>query len=307
MGTARWDPADWDRYRKSVSSKSASAIFSSHTLDPDLDPRGITFRESCDSALNPASTPIIVAVDVTGSMGVLAEVLVRQGLGLMIEEIYDRKPVTDPHVMCMAIGDAWCDSAPLQATQFEADIRLVSQLTKFFIERGGGGNSFESYNLPWYFAANKTKCDAIVKRHKKGYLFTVGDEPPPPVLEAKHIQEIFGDKVQHNISSRDLLATASVDWEIFHIMITQGSYYQGHPKEVSNRWKALLGERALTLSDHKKLAELIVSIMEVTQGSDVDKVASSWERGTAMVVRNALQQLPTRSKLAPTGKGVARL
>jgi hypothetical protein len=90
-----------------------------------LNPAKIKMRESRDSDDNLPSTPIIVGIDVTGSMGVLAETLVKRGLKPLFEEILDRKPVTDPHVMAMAIGDAWCDRAPLQVTQFEADISVA--------------------------------------------------------------------------------------------------------------------------------------------------------------------------------------
>jgi len=43
----------------------------------------------------PASTALIVALDVTGSMGMVADALARQGLGTMVEEVLRRKPITD--------------------------------------------------------------------------------------------------------------------------------------------------------------------------------------------------------------------
>ncbi len=304
MGTARWSPEDWDDYVVTTASKSASEIFS-HSLDDDLNPLKFGVRESCDSDLNPLSTPIIVAVDDTGSMGMLAENLIRRGLGVLLEEIYDRKPVTDPHVMCMALGDAWYDRAPLQATQFEADLRLADQLSKFWIEGGGGGNSCESYNLPWYFAAKRTKCDAFLKRKKKGYLFTVGDEPPPPTLVAEHVRRFLGDHAQHDMKSRDVLAMASKTWEVFHIMIEEGSYYSSRPRETKAAWTKLLGQRAMSLSDHEKLAELIVSTIAVSEGDDVEHVAGSWSGGTGLVIRNSLLQFAKRP--ISSGKGVTRL
>lgn len=305
MGTSRWSPEDWDAYVASTSKKSAREIFSRSSLHEDLDPRNITIRESCDSEFNPQSTPIIVAVDETGSMGMLAETLIRHGLGVLIEEIYARKPVTDPHVMCMAFGDAWCDRGPLQVTQFEADIRLAEQLTKFWIEGNGGGNCYESYNLPWYFAATRTKCDAFLKRNKKGYLFTVGDEPPPPVLLAKHVRHFLADGLQQDLATRDVLTMASRAWETFHILIEQGNYYRSQPDKTRDAWRDLLGQRALLLSDHTKLAELIVSTIEVTEGEDLGSVASSWPDVTALVVRHSLQALSTGS--LASGRGVTRL
>lgn len=305
MGTSRWSPDDWDAYIDRGASRSAAEIFAASTLNKELDPLNIRIRESCDSVLNPLSTPIIVAVDDTGSMGVLAEVLIRQGLGTLIEEIYNRKPVTDPHVMCMAVGDAWCDRAPLQVTQFETDIRLADQLSKFFIERGGGGNSFESYNLPWYFAATRTKCDAILKRKKKGYLFTVGDEPPPPVLLAKHAKKFLDDSLQRDIPTRDLYNMTAKTWEIFHIMIEEGSHYRSHPVDTKNAWQKILGQRAIPLSDHNNLAELIVSTIQVNEGADLASVASSWSGNTSLVVAKSLRTL-TRT-FSWTGFGIVRL
>ena len=153
MGTARWDPADWKAYAGATKGRSTSAIFGRRALHDALDPRRIPLRESRDSAKNPRSTAIICALDVTGSMGMIADALARQGLGTLVEEILRRKPVSDPHVMCMGVGDATCDQAPLQVTQFEADIRIAEQLQELWLEKGGGGNCFESYDLPWYFAA----------------------------------------------------------------------------------------------------------------------------------------------------------
>ena len=301
MGTARWNPDDWDTYVKTSSKKAAKELFS-RSLHTDLDPKDVIFRESRDSDLNPLSTPIIVAVDNTGSMGMLAEILIRKGLGLMIEEIYLRKPVTDPHVMCMAVGDAWYDRAPLQVTQFEADMRLVKQLEKFWIEGGGGGNRWESYNLPWYFAATRTKCDAFSKRGRKGYLFTVGDEPPPPKMLAEHARKFLGAKIQDDLSSQEILAVASKKWNIFHIMIEEGGGFSEHAQK---EWRKLLGQRAIGLSDHEDLAELIVSTIQVNEGADLAAVASSWSGSTSLVVRDslkALQRVP-----AASGKGITRL
>ncbi|MBE1162299.1 hypothetical protein [Dyella acidiphila] len=169
MGSARWNPADWDRYAATTSTKSRDAIFASRGMNSAFDPKTITMRESVDSDVNPQSTPLIVALDVTGSMGTIPEALIKGSLGTFIEEVYSRKPVTDPHLMFMGVGDAFFDRAPLQVTQFEADLRIAEQLAAMFLEGGGGGNNSESYHLPWYFAGLRTKIDSMAKRHKKGY------------------------------------------------------------------------------------------------------------------------------------------
>src|SRR5262249_27189007 len=151
--------------------RSREEVFGARRLDPNFDPARIRTRESRDSADNPQSTPIILASDVTGSMGFIAHELMQNGLNTLATEIYERRPVTDPHVMVMAVGDARVDAAPLQVTQFEADIRIADQVRRLWLEGGGGGNGGESYSAAHAFAGLRTDVDCMRQRGKKGYLF----------------------------------------------------------------------------------------------------------------------------------------
>lgn len=176
MGCGSWTPRDWDTYSKSsIAGKSAAGIYTSRSVKPEFDPKGIPMRESRDSDDHPNSNAIIIGLDVTGSMSDILEGVAKK-LNVLVTEILDRKPVTDPQIMFNAIGDAMCDSTPFQATQFESDIRIAEQLTQLYFERGGGGNMFESYPLAWYFAAMHTDIDCLNKRNQKGFLFTMGDD-----------------------------------------------------------------------------------------------------------------------------------
>lgn len=291
MGSARWNPTDWAAYATTTKGRDRGAVFTSRNLPADFDPKAIKVRESVDSDANPNATPIIVALDVTGSMGAIPHQLVQGNLGTLMQELLDRRPVADPHLMFMGVGDAECDRAPLQATQFEADIRIAEQLQKIFLEGGGGGNNCESYHLPWYFAATKTSCDAIAKRGKKGYLFTIGDEEPPETLRAMHIQNILGLDAQDDLSSEDVLAMAERGYHVFHIIVEQGSHYRSHGSAVRAAWNKLLGQRVILLSDYTKLAEVIVSTIQMREGMDKAAVSSSWSDGTDLVVAHALKGL----------------
>ena len=292
MGNSRWDASDWTRYtRTTTAGRSREQVFSRQRMRKNFDPARISVRESCDSDANPASTAIIVAFDETGSMGDIPNAFVREGLGTLVSEILARKPVTDPHIMIMGFGDAWTDRAPLQVTQFEPDIRIARQLKDIYLEGNGGGNGFESYNLPWYFAAQKTRIDCFEKRAKKGYLFTVGDEPPPPALLASHVRRVFADRIERDLDSREVLAMASQMYDVFHVVVEQGWFYQNHADQVRRQWRELLGERVLLLSDYQRLAEVIVSTLAINEGSHPRDVAASWSGDTSTVVANAVQSL----------------
>jgi hypothetical protein len=106
MGSGSFDAGAYRAYTSTTAGKTTDDIYAARSINKNLDPKGVKLRESRDSADNPNSTPIIVAIDVTGSMGIIADVLAREGLGTLFKEILDRKPITDPHLMFMAVGDA---------------------------------------------------------------------------------------------------------------------------------------------------------------------------------------------------------
>jgi hypothetical protein len=291
MGGGTFDPKAYRSFTASTAGKSTDEIYASRGMAKDLNPLGVKVRESRDSADNPNSTPLIVGIDVTGSMGMIADNLAREGLGTLFTGILDRKPISDPHVMFMAIGDANCDRAPLQVSQFEADKRIIEQLTQIYIEHGGGGNNFESYNLPWYFAAFHTVHDSMEKRGKRGYLFTVGDEEAPRDLTKDQIKRFIGDTLEADLSTQDLLQAAQRSYDVFHIIIEEGDYARRAMDRVVNSWVPLLGQHVIRLSDHKKLAETIVSAIEVVEGADAALSAKGWGSGSA-IIHDAVKNLP---------------
>jgi hypothetical protein len=296
MGGSRWSSDTWTTYSSAkVTGKTIDKVFTGRSLDPSLDPKGVSIRESRDSDINPNSNAIIVGLDVTGSMGSVVDAMMR-GLNTLVEEIYSRKPVSDPHIMCMGIGDAEAgDSAPLQITQFEADIKIAEQLQKIWLEGRGGGNNYESYILPWYFAAMNTSIDCFEKRGKKGYLFTVGDEQATPYLNPEDVERVLGVRPQSKIMAEDLLSTVSRTYEVFHIMVKEGSYFRTNGDKAEKSWKNLLGQRAILLKDHKMLSQVIVSAIQANEGVSKTDIVKSWDGTTGIVVGNAIRDISAAS------------
>ncbi|HEY8963189.1 MAG TPA: hypothetical protein VIN59_01870 [Alphaproteobacteria bacterium] len=292
MGWDRFKSSDYDTFTATQTkdasgrTKSAGEIFTSSEMKSEFDPRNIKVRESCDSPNNPEATPIIVALDVTGSMGFIPHHLVAGGLGTLMNDILDKKPVSDPHLMFMGIGDVEWDSAPLQVTQYEADVRIADQLKDIYIERGGGANDIESYTLPWYFAANKTKIDAYDKRGQKGILFTVGDEGVPPILTQEQIAQVFGDQVPKDLTAKELFDAVSEKYEVFHLIVQEGANYRKNPKFVENSWRDVLGERAILVKDYTKIPEIIVSTL-----GKLNQAASPTATAKANAVSDAIAGL----------------
>lgn len=293
MGSGSFNPDSYRSYTNHVASKPREEVFVNRAIDPTLDPKGVKIRESRDSVDNPKSTPIIVALDETGSMGIIAEKIAKGGLGVLFQGILDRKPVTDPHLMFMGLGDVTSDTAPLQVSQFEADNRIVDQLSKLWLEGKGGGNSHESYDFPWYFAARHTEHDSLIKRGKRGYLFTVGDEETPQVISAKHIERFLGYQVQADVPSKLSLEEAQRKYNVFHVIIEQGNHARLNLPRVQNTWRDMLGQHVISLPDYNLLAETIVSAIQVAEGEHHSTAASGWGGGAATgIISSAVSNLP---------------
>jgi len=290
MGRGRWDETTYRSYASSVKSKSRQEVFKSTRMLDDLNPKLIQMRESRDSEQNPESTPIIIGLDVTGSMGYLAEKMAKEHLGTLVDYILDRLPVTDPHIMFMGIGDAVAgDSAPLQVTQFEADTTIIPQLEGIWLESRGGGNNYESYELPWAFAAHKTASDAWDKRQKKGYIFTIGDEEFPGSTDQIFFKKAISEGLPQTATPEDIYDAASERYHVFHLVVKEGSYARSRSKDVLNRWRDKIGKRALMLTDSDRVAEVIVSAIAVSEGKTPEEEIESWKGGARDAVRAALE------------------
>lgn len=215
-------------------------VYDSYKLDPLLDPKGV-IRECRDSEEHPETFPIILALDVTGSMGKATKMCAAK-LNDIMEELYGK--VKDVEFLMMGIGDLSYDRAPIQATQFESDVRILDQTTKIFFEGGGGGNAFESYTAAWYFGLHNTTLDCW-KRGKKGLIITLGDEPLNPYLPGTKLGDILGKSAQ-DVDTKELYNQACEKFNIYHIAITDKECcYVNYADRIKNSWGKLLGQRCL--------------------------------------------------------------
>lgn len=225
MGSGTWNRASFDDYSRRAGRRvsasgdilgvfSAQDMFKSRHLADVLDPYGVV-RECCDSEEHPETVPVILALDVTGSMG-SAAVEVAKRLNTVMTKLYDQ--TKDVEFMIMGIGDLAYDRAPIQASQFESDIRIAEQLDQLYFEGGGGGNGFESYTAAWYFALNNTRLDCH-SRGKKGLIITMGDEPLNPYLPKVPLEASLGVSNEKDIETRELYKEVTEKFEVYHLAV----------------------------------------------------------------------------------------
>ena len=239
-------------------SYSNQEMFKSNTLDPALNPENV-IRECCDTDEHPNTIPVILALDVTGSMGQTA-VEVAKKLNVIMTKLYEE--VADVEFMIMGIGDLACDSVPIQASQFESDIRIAEQLDKIYFEFGGGGNSYESYTAAWYFGSRHTKLDCL-KRGKKGIIITMGDEQLNPYLPINGrscgLAKATGDNLQADIETKDLYEEVVKKFDVYHLDVKHGRRWG--EDQIEKSFKRYLDDRHFRRVTMDGIANEIVDII----------------------------------------------
>ena len=103
-------------------------VFTSTSLNPQMDIKN-KVRECVDSEEHPNAFPIIIGLDVTGSMGRIPYELITSGLPQIMKKIMD-EGVKDPQVCFFGIGDSRSDTSPLQVGQFESSDELMEKWLK---------------------------------------------------------------------------------------------------------------------------------------------------------------------------------
>ena len=108
MGRGSYTAADWAKLRNSRNlggAKNETEIFRRTSCDPRFDPKFIRVREARDSEDHPESLPIIIGLDVTGSMGYLATQVAQESLNETMMKLYSTNAVKDPALLFAAYGD----------------------------------------------------------------------------------------------------------------------------------------------------------------------------------------------------------
>ncbi|MFN2146139.1 MAG: hypothetical protein ACK2T7_12365 [Anaerolineales bacterium] len=135
-----------------------------------------------------SKNPLIIAVDVTGSMASWPF------------EIFDRLPLLfntlsqyreDLEICFAAIGDARVDDWPLQVTSFASGFDLEQQLKALYGE-GGGGDAPESYGL---FARWVNTHVTISETDEPPFLIVFGDINMHSKIQSASIRNYLGDDI----------------------------------------------------------------------------------------------------------------
>ena len=265
--------------------RAVGQTYTARYLDESLDPKKFKIRECANSDEHPNTVPVILALDVTGSMGdACAETAA--ALGVIMTELY--KKFKDVEFCVMGIGDLAYDDAPVQMSQFESDVRIAEALDKIYMEHGGGGNSYESYTAAWYMGLKRTKLDAFDKQGRKGVIITMGDEPLNPYLPKRELNGFTNSSEQDNVETEALYKQVTEKFDVYHIAIDDpGCSYRYYEHRIKESFGKVLGQN------------FKISTIDNLSNTIVECIAHSIEGNSGLIVEN---EVPADNRLNENGE-----
>jgi ribosomal protein S27AE len=181
-----------------------------------------------------STNPLIIAVDVTGSMASWPF------------EIFDRLPLLyntlsqyreDLEICFAAIGDAACDQWPLQVTTFASGFDLEQLLGSLYGE-GAGGDAPESYGL---FAHWVNTHVEIPNAKEPPFLIVFGDITMHPKTPRDQIAHYLGDGVSRDVDAIKAWGQVCKTWNTWFLRRPTGK----PGDKVDKQWGKAIGEQKI--------------------------------------------------------------
>lgn len=198
-----------------------------------------------------SANPLIVAVDVTGSMASWPF------------EIFDRLPLLfntlsqyreDLEICFAAIGDANCDQWPLQVTTFASGFDLEQLLASLYGE-GRGGDAPESYGL---FAHWVNTHVEIPNATEPPFLIVFGDVTMHPGVPKTQIAEYLGDSVGRDVDALAAWQQVARKWNTWFLRRPTGKPGDG----VDQQWHKAIGrQKVFRIEDEQRAVDYAMGLI----------------------------------------------
>lgn len=221
-----------------------------------------------------ATAPLVVAVDVTGSMGVWPATIFGK---LPYLDIEGRSYLgADMEISFAAVGD-YEDKWPIQVQPFTSGVALRPALSEILIEGGGGGNMTEAYELTASYYANK----CALKDEAKPIIVFVADEGLWP--------SIGTDAHKYGLPHQ---STAQIFKDLQKNFAVYLIYKRYRYADTRPQWVRMVGEDHIAdLEDPDRVIDVIFGILAKETGK-VDYFRREIEgRQTSAQVQTVMQAL----------------
>lgn len=237
------------------SAEAANIVGKRRHMSMVLDPK----RFKTKNLVSEVANPIVFALDVTGSMGDWSRIIYDK-MPMFFGQIMIQKYLSDPAISLCAIGDHLSDEAPLQVSEFAKGSEIDSNLGEMFLEGGGGGTFYESYDLAAYFYSNF--CD--LNNSVLPFFFITGDEAFYEKIQEKHVYKFLNKNVQGNfVIARDSWKELMKKFNVF--LVKKIYEEEAIEAKIKKQWIETLGEeRVLYITHPKACVDVMLGAIALT-------------------------------------------
>ena len=296
-----WDPGPW----KGHNFKSAKKKYDIHV--------GRSYDDAVHKSVNPdklvppdlyteSQAPLVVACDVTGSMGESPATIFSKCPYLDLEG--KEYLGDDLAISFAAIGDAYSDSYPLQVRPFAKGLELKDRLEELIIEGGGGGQSMETYELAALYYATHVKMPNALNPI---FIF-IGDEGLYAFVDKAQAKRWTRTTLKKRMSYADVLRALQQKYAVYCIRQpyskTGTDKMSAADKKIHKQWADVLGEDHMAfLPNAARVVDVIFGILAKETGRVKYFTQEITQRQNSNQVKTAMKGLKTILGLpAPSSK-----
>ena len=203
-----------------------------------------------------STNPLIVAIDVTGSMASWPfEIFDR--LPLLYNTLAQYRP--DTEICFAAIGDAGVDRWPLQVTTFASGFDLEQLLGSLFGE-GGGGDAPESYGLFAHWV--NTHVD-IPNAQETPFLIVFGDIHMHTTIAKGQVEHFLGNKTSRDLDALQEWQKVTQKWNTWFLRRPGGK----RGDQVDDQWgKAIGAQKIFHIEDEQRAVDYAMGLVARSWG-----------------------------------------
>ena len=229
----------------SVADRSYSEAVSKGVDVADLVPEEI--RTDCES-------PLVIAIDVTGSMGDWP-ITIFSKLPYLEHEGQEYLG-DDMEISFCAIGDSKSDTYPLQVREFVKGAKLKTELEALVHEGNGGANQQESYDLAALYYSRNCEMDEAIR--KPIFIF-IGDEGVYDPDFSPNAATIAQTKVDGRSNPKSTFGALCQKFSVYCIRKQYGSIAEA---KIHKQWQELLGaDHVINLQAAERVVDVIFGIL----------------------------------------------
>ena len=168
-------------------------------------------------------------------------------------EIEQKGYLKDFDICVCAVGDASCDDYPIQIGTPAKGLEIDSWMEKLVLERGGGGQEKESYELMAHYLLNNTEFE----KDAKPIVFFIADEKPYDKVKKNEANEI-GLPIEEEYDPWPELNKKFNN----NVFVMLNKYCGNKFKDaITNKWKEILPpEHTVRIPEEKAIVDLMLGV-----------------------------------------------